>query len=123
MYEGAGLSSLKRLIGTQVSSICFVQDYLQIVFDDLVLTCYTMPIVSISDQESHADTACYRDRLCDLIGRSVQSVVERPREELSVYFDGGDWIRVSLRPEHAGSVEAAMLQQQGGPIFNVWRYE
>jgi hypothetical protein len=123
MYEGVGLSPLERLIGNPVSSICFVQDYVQIVFDDLVLTCYQMPTVSISDHEADPHCAVYKDRLCGLIGRSVQSVVEKPYEELAIYFDGGDWIRISLRPEHASSVEAATLHQQGGPIFIVWRYD
>jgi hypothetical protein len=123
MYERAGLSSLERLVGRSVSAICFVQNYLQVTFEELILTCYTTPIVCISGDEANIHTPGYRDKLCELIGKSVQSVTERPRDELSIYFDGGDSVRISLRFKDAHSPEAAMLHQLGGDIFDVWRYE
>jgi hypothetical protein len=58
-----------------------------------------------------------------LIGKSVQSVVEKFRDGLAIYFDDGDSITISLRFEDATSVEAAMLNEQNGTIFDVWRYE
>jgi hypothetical protein len=123
MYERAGLSSLERLVGRTVSAMCFVQNYVQVGFDELILTCYTNPSVFISEEKANIGTVGYRDRLCELIGKSVQSVTERPREELSIYFDGGDHITISLQFKDATSVEAAMLHQLGGDIFDVWRYE
>jgi hypothetical protein len=123
MYEKAGLSSLERVVGKNVSAICFVQDYVQVIFEELILTCYTAPTVLISDEAVNFHTPGYRDKLCELIGKSVQSVTERLREELSIYFDGDGSIRISLRFDDAKSVEAAMLHQQGGDIFDVWRYE
>ena len=68
-------------------------------------------------------TPGFKDKLCMLIGKSVQSVVEKLRDELGVYFDDGDSIAISLRFEDAVAVEAAMLQNQSGTIFDVWRYE
>lgn len=123
MYEKAGLSSLERLVGKEVSSVCFVRDYLQIVFEELILTCYTLPALCISGELLNPNVTGYRDKLCELIGKSVQSVVERQREELAIYFERDDNIRISLRFEDAASVEAAMLHQLGGEIFDVWRYE
>ena len=124
MYEEAGLSSLERLVGREVDSVCFVRDYVQIVFDDgIVLTCYTLPIVTVSEQAFSFGVLGYRDRLGDLIGKSVQSVAERRQEELSIVFEGGDNVSVSLRTESFTSVEAAMLHRPGGDIFDVWRDE
>ena len=124
MYEEAGLSSLERLVGREVSSVWFVRDYLQIYFDDeLIFTCYTLPVVTASEQAFSPGVLGYRDRLGDLIGKTVQSVAERRQEELFIAFDGGDSISVSLRPESLTGPEAAMLNQPGGDIFDVWRGE
>lgn len=123
MYEKAGLSSLERLVGKSVSSVCFLPGYVQLTFEELILTCYTNPTLIVSDQASDSRSLGYKDNLCQLIGQSVQSAVEKLREGLTVYFEGGDSLAVSLRFEDASSVEAAMLSEQGGDIFNVWRYE
>jgi hypothetical protein len=123
MYENAGLSSLERLIGKSVSSICFLPGYVQLVIEELILTCYTNPIVVVAKQVSTQRSLGYKDNLCQLIGQSVQSVEERLRQNLTVYFDSGDSIAISLRFDEATSVEAAMLSDQTGAIFNVWRYE
>jgi hypothetical protein len=95
----------------------------QVVFGRLFLTCYTNPAVFISDERSDCRMPGFKDKLCMLIGKSVQSVSEKLREELAIYFDDGDSMTISLRFEDAGSVEAAMLNKQNGSIFDVWRYE
>jgi len=123
MYEKAGLSSLERLVGKNVSSVCFLPNYVQLVFEDLVLTCYTYPLIHISEEQFDYRAPAFKDKLCTLIGKSVQSVVEKLREELAIYFDDGDRIAISLRFEDATSVEATMLSSESGTIYNVWRYE
>src|SRR5258708_4920869 len=123
MYEKAGLSSLERLIGKSVSSICFLPDYIQVVFEELILTCYTNPVVFISEERTDYRMPEFKDKLCMLIGKSVQSAAEKFRDGLAIYFDDGDSITISLRFEDASSVEAAMLSEQNGTIFDVWRYE
>jgi hypothetical protein len=123
MYEKAGLSSLERLIGKGVSSVCFLPGYVQLVFEEVIFTCYTNPTVVISGQASNDNCPGFKDRICQLIGQSAQSVEERSRQLLAVYFDSGDSLNISLRFEDAKSVEAAMLSDQTGVIFNVWRYE
>jgi len=123
MFEKAGLSSLERLIGRDVSAVCFVRTYVQLIFEDVTFTCYTCPSVSISEKRFETSSAGYRDALCGLIGQTVQSVLERPRKELTLDFESGDRIEVSLRFEDSSSVEAAMLHATGGEIFDVWRYE
>lgn len=123
MYKKAGLSSLERLIGRDVASICFVRDYVQIGFDGLVFTCYTLPSVRSASKSIGATEPGCRDALVGLIGKHVQSVSEAHREELSIFFEEGQSLSISLRFEDAACVEAAMLHELGGPIFDVWRYE
>jgi dsDNA-binding SOS-regulon protein len=95
----------------------------QVVFEELILTCYTNPVVFVSEERTDYRMAGFKDKLCTLIGKSVQSVSEKLRDELAIYFDDGDSMTISLRFEDAGSVEAAMLNEQNGSIFDVWRYE
>lgn len=123
MFEKAGLSSLERLIGKTVDSVCFVQDYVLIAFDNLILTCYTMPLLSISGEKFGPSDPGFKDKICHLIGKSAETVSEEERKDLVIYFDGDEQLIVSLRPADAKSVEAAMLHETGGAIFNVWRYE
>jgi hypothetical protein len=81
------------------------------------------PVVFISETRTDFRMPEFKDKLCVLIGKSVQSVVEKFRDGLAIYFDDGDSITISLRFEDATSVEAAMLNEQNGTIFDVWRYE
>ena len=123
MHEKAGLSSLERVVGREVSAVCFIQNCVQVMFEELILTCYTLPMVNNSGALFDISVPGYRDKLCELIGKSVQSVVEKDRDAVSIYFDGGDSLSISLRLKNATSVEAAMLHELGGDIFDVWRYE
>jgi hypothetical protein len=47
VYEQWGLSSLERIVGKEASSVCFVANYVQVYFDQIVLTCYTLPVVHV----------------------------------------------------------------------------
>jgi hypothetical protein len=124
MYEKAGLSSLERLIGREVCSVCFVRDYIEIVFEELTLTCYTAPAIlsSDSDQPDTIGAPGYRDKLCEFIGKHIQSVVEKPLE-ISVQFDDGDGFTISLRCEDAVGPEAALLHEPGAGVITVWQCE
>lgn len=123
MYEQSRLSSLDRLVGKAVSAICFVENYVEVVFEELVLTCYTMPIICVDGKDTEYTAFEYRNELCRLIGRAVEATSERLREELSVYFNVDSYLRISLEFEDGSSVEAAMLHERAGTIFNIWRYE
>jgi hypothetical protein len=123
MYEKAGLSSLERLVGHAVSAVCFVQDYMQLQFDGLTLTCYTPPCVGVGDAEFRSGASEYRDRLVGLIGRVVQSVRQQDRIDLLIVFKTGECVKISLRDEDAAGPEAAMLHEPGKAIYDVWRYE
>ena len=121
MYEETGLSSLERLVGRDVVAVNFMQNYVTIDFTgELTFTCYTPPVVTVSEQAFGLGISGYRDRLVELIGKAVQSVVERPQDELSIAFDGGDTVSVSLRLESFKGPEAAMLHEDGGDTFDVW---
>ena len=100
MSEPAHPSSLERVVGRDVSSICFVRDYVQVCFDEFVLTCYTLPTVRMTETDSplRLGTPAYRDKLCEFIGKFVRSVAEKPDEELAIGFDDGSPVGRSKSP-------------------------
>lgn len=123
MYEKFGFKSLERLVGLDVPEICFARDHIQILFDDVVLTCYTLPEVHVAGERVALQDERYRDLLCSFIGEVVQSVAEVPQSELRITFGNQNYITISLRREDARGPEAAMLVEKRREIFDVWRYE
>lgn len=67
---------LDRLVGEQLSSVIFVQDYLQLDFDGKRLTLNVWPTVVRSEERISFGDAGYRDTLCGLIATTVTETSE-----------------------------------------------
>ena len=80
MYEKAGLSSLERVVGKNVSAICFVQDYVQVIFEELILTCYTAP--TVLRRRQHRKWSLHSDGASDC--RFLDSSQDNPSWHLGV---------------------------------------
>lgn len=65
---------IQDLVGHQVSSICFVMDYLEIGFDGPIVRCLGEVIVSGSDERKLFPQTGSRDLLCGLIGKEISMV-------------------------------------------------
>ena len=108
------LSSLKlkevmgEIVGRQLSSVTFVQDYIQFAFDGPGLTTYTLPTVSFRRQSLKWGETGYRDALCAQIAHIVQQV-EVDEQRVSLLFDNGAAISVSLLDEDYVGPEALMF--------------
>src|SRR5450631_3335333 len=63
----------KDLINEQLSSVEFVQDYLSLHFDGIVLTYYAWPTVKI-ERDYFFENVDYKNKLCELISKKVQLV-------------------------------------------------
>lgn len=111
---------MKRVVGETVSAVCFGRSYVEVMFKNLVLSCYTLPSIHSSYGQTSPGGSGYRNRLCELIGKRVQSVAERSMVELAIYLEEGDSIHVSLRPEDAVGPEAAILRKERGDTLRVW---
>lgn len=126
MSDNAESLHLARLVGHDVSSIVFVRDYVQLTFESdkssFRLTCFTMPTVTMSGTTTKLGQPKYRDALCDLIDKVVQSATERPRDTLAINFNSGACLNVSSRPEDAHGPEVAMLTDEpSGKFCVVWQ--
>jgi len=97
--------SMSELIGRDLSSVEFVQDYMQFHFDGSHLSTLTLPSVRTEFGILILGQLGYRDALCELIGKNV-TAVSVTSEELSVFFNNGESITVSLRDNDYRGPEA-----------------
>ena len=97
---------LQEIVGRQLSSVEFVQDYLQLRFDGPTLTAVTLPTVEVGGREIQWGDPGYRDELCARIARKVVSARIRAADLLRIVFDDGATVKVSLRDEDRRAAEA-----------------
>lgn len=105
--------ALRELIGHQVSSVEFVQDYVQMHFDGPSLIAYTWPVVKGDAGSKFESDEGYRDGLCSIIGAKVLDV-GADDEEVALYFCNGTAITVSLRDEDYSGPEAIQFRGTSG---------
>ena len=100
------VQSLQVLVGKQLSSVEFVQDYVQLRFDGPVLTALVWPVVSSDGRKLRYGEAEFRDVLCQRIGLTVTKVEHSPDEALEIDFEDDSAITVSLREADYVAAEA-----------------
>ncbi|HEV8283655.1 MAG TPA: hypothetical protein VGQ09_05055 [Chitinophagaceae bacterium] len=91
------------LIGEQLSSVIFVQDYLQLDFDGKKMTCYEWPTVKLVNGNLDINNKDYRNALCSLIASKVSDAILIDNEKLDINFESGEQIGFSLK-EASGEV-------------------
>lgn len=64
---------LEDLVGEELSSVSFVQDYVQFDFNGPLLTSFADPIVQVEDQTLRFPEGASRDKPCSLIGQQVMT--------------------------------------------------
>jgi hypothetical protein len=106
---------VEKIVGEQLSSVEFVQDYVQLHFDGPTLTLFVWPVVAVDKQETHFGESSYRDVLCSRIAHIVTKVTMADDEALSVQFDDGSAITVSLKPEGRTVPEAGHFRGSSNP--------
>ncbi len=104
--------ALTKLVGSQLSSVEFVQDYVQLHFDGPTLTAYTLPTVVIGNSMFTLGDPGYRDALCNPIGSDVRRT-QVERERLLVEFVNGASVAVSLRDSDYRGSEAIQFSLDG----------
>ena len=109
-------SAIGQLKGRVLSSIEFVQDYVQLRFDGPCLTMYTHPNIDHTEGRSCWGSTGYRDRLCDQIGSTVTDAWAN-EAEVSVGFESGTVISVSMKDEDYSGPEAVQFVGEDGSLW------
>src|SRR5258705_4004932 len=90
---------LKQIVGTRLTSVCFVMDYLTLGFDEKgTLTSLVWPEVmdSVGNTtifEEHG----YRDRVCELVSQVVNDAQITNDETMLITFENGSRLAIRLR--------------------------
>ncbi len=100
---------LQTIVGEQLSSVEFVQDYVQLRFDGPILTAVTQPVVEANGQEFHWGQCGFRDELCKRIARKVISAHIAPEDSVCIKFDDGATVMISLRSQDYRAAEAVIF--------------
>jgi hypothetical protein len=103
---------LSQLIGCELSSVTFVQDYLQLDFNGPGLTLFVWPEVFREEGSYAFGEPGYRDMLCAEIAQNVSEATLG--EAIEVQFEDGVIFRASLREEDIDVTEAGHFSAGAG---------
>ncbi len=99
---------LQDLTGEELSSICFVRDYVELHFDGPILRCLADPVVEIPGASWVHPEDGSRDALCQLIGRVIQSTKD-DEEQLRIHFEDNYVLVIPKSSEVAGAEVAHLV--------------
>lgn len=105
--------------GRPLTSVEFVQDYVQLRFDGMTFTVNAPLSVSTAGSNYGMLSPLFADSLRDRIGQSVRRVSAIVDDRMSIEFDDGSAIEISLKPEDQVAPEAVVLTDDKGRTV-VW---
>jgi hypothetical protein len=110
---------IEIIVGEQLSSVEFVQDYVQLRFDGPTLTLFVWPSLHFPNRVGRFGESGYRNDLCSRIGLKVLQARIRDNEDLVIEFDDHVELIVSLKAEDRTGPEAGHFSRTlaGGALF------
>ncbi len=104
---------VSALEGQELSTVEFVADYLRLRFDGPMLTFYAWPHVLLSDFSIAFGEPEYRNALCAQIGEMVSTAKLEELDSVTVEFESGTVIALSLREEDLDGPESGNYSEDG----------
>ncbi|WP_419806037.1 hypothetical protein [Terriglobus sp.] len=109
------MSELSTLQGEELAAVEFVERFVQLRFSDSLLRLYVWPDVADADGISIAfGEPGYRDALCSLIGETATTAALDPGRSLTIEFENGTLLAMSLRDEDLDTPEAGSFTAADG---------
>jgi hypothetical protein len=99
--------------GQELTAVEFVSDYLRLRFDVPLLTFYAWPHVLLQDFSLAFGQPEYRNALCAQIGEMVAKAELKELDSLTIEFESGTVIALSLREEDMDGPEAGSYSASG----------
>lgn len=106
---------ISAIEGEELTAVEFVLDYLQLRFNGPMLTLYAWPHVLLADFSIAFGEPEYRNALCAQIGETV-ATASLNDEALTIEFESGTVLALSLREEDIDSPEAGAYSASGDAI-------
>ena len=104
---------VSALEGQELTAVEFVADYVRLRFDGPLLTLYAWPHVLLSDFSIAFGEPEYRNALCAQIGEMVSTAKLEELDSLTVEFESGTVIALSLRDEDLDGPESGSYSADG----------
>ena len=105
---------ISAIEGQELSAVEFVADYVRLRFDVPLLTFYAWPHVLLEDFSIAFGQPEYRNALCAQIGETVAKAELKELDSLTIEFESGTVIALSLREEDMDGPEAGSYSATGG---------
>ena len=104
---------ISAIEGQELTAVEFVSDYLRLRFDGPMLTLYAWPHVLLADFSIAFGEPEYRNALCAQIGEMVGTAKLEELDSLTVEFESGTVIALSLREEDLDGPESGGYSEDG----------
>jgi hypothetical protein len=112
--------SMKVINGEPVSAISFVMDYVEVHFNGPVLRCIANPTVVSPGEDTTFPEPGSRDRLCELIDRSLERVRCASGPTVVLDFSEGWELRIPFSADAAFAGESLHFVPELGAPVEVW---
>jgi hypothetical protein len=111
---------LEDVVGEYLSDVTFVMDYLQLRFCGAAFSFYNWPVVILANRRLEFGEPGYRDALCGLIAKAVQSIDVFLDTGLTFKFQGGETMTVSLRAPAGSNLPEVAEYSSGKKSGIIW---
>ena len=105
--------------GQELTAVEFVTDYLRLRFDGPMLTLFAWPHILLAEFSIAYGEPEYRNALCAQIGEMVAKASLEELDALTVEFESGTVIALSLREEELSGPEAGSYSADGSDLGEV----
>jgi hypothetical protein len=104
---------ISAIEGQELTAVEFIADYLRLRFDEPTLTLYAWPHLLFPEFSLGFGEPEYRNGLCAQIGEIVAKASLEEMEALTVQFESGTVIALSLREEELSGPQAGSYSVTG----------
>jgi hypothetical protein len=101
--------SLQAIVGGELSSVTFVGDYVQLDFNGARITAFTPPVVRFGESIWRWADRDFKNQLCNAILKRVTAAVVMLGNCITITFEGGLRVEISLRDDDYCCPEAVMF--------------
>ncbi len=104
---------ISRVIGQELKSVTFIEDFLELRFGTPCLTLYDWPHVLLTDFSVAYGEPEYRNALCAQIGEEVVEASLEEGDALTIELANGVVFGLSLREEDVDGPESGSYSESG----------
>jgi hypothetical protein len=104
---------ISAIEGQELSAVEFVSDFVRLRFDGPLVTLFAWPHILLEDFSVAFGQPEYRNALCAQIGETVAKAELKELDSLTIEFESGTVIALSLREEDMDGPEAGSYSKSG----------